>query len=227
MCEWWVRSTQHLRKVSGSLPDGCFRDTTLNMFLSQEKLKEERSKEYNLFLQEQAQLKGLRRETPPVTSKVMRIISYQTCALMLYSYFFCNNTQRLIIFFSYSFFFFSQPGQVHASDADWISSPASPLPIGTHNNPHPPPREHPRSRRDAATLTESLDNAKRTGTRRPAYQGRRRWQIYQLKEPYSSEEELSTDREEELEFKHRRRRERHSSERDHRANRCSFIIPLI
>lgn len=106
MCEWWVRSTQHLRKVSGSLPDGCFRDTTLNMFLSQEKLREERSKEYNLFLQEQAQLKGLRRETPPVTSKVMRIISYQTCALMLYSYFFCNNTQRLIIFFSYSFFFF-------------------------------------------------------------------------------------------------------------------------
>ncbi|XP_036934487.1 centrosome and spindle pole-associated protein 1 isoform X2 [Acanthopagrus latus] len=148
---------------------------------AQEKLREERSKEYNLFLQEQAQLKGLRRETPPVTSK---------------------------------------PGQVHASDADWISSPASPLPIGTHNNPHPPPREHPRSRRDAATLTESLDNAKRTGTRRPAYQGRRRWQIYQLKEPYSSEEELSTDREEELEFKHRRRRERHSSERDHRANRA-------
>lgn len=124
-------------------------------------------------------------------------------------------------------FFFSQPGQVQASDGEWISSPASPLPISTHNNPHPLSREHLRSRRDAATLTESLDNAKRTGTRHPAYQGRRRWQIYHLKEPYSSEEELSTDKEEEFEFKHRRRRERHTPERDNRANRCSFIIPLI
>ncbi|XP_030253670.1 centrosome and spindle pole-associated protein 1 isoform X2 [Sparus aurata] len=148
---------------------------------AQEKLREERSKEYNLFLREQAQLRGLRRETPPVTSK---------------------------------------PGQVQASDGEWISSPASPLPISTHNNPHPLSREHLRSRRDAATLTESLDNAKRTGTRRPAYQGRRRWQIYHLKEPYSSEEELSTDKEEEFEFKHRRRRERHTPERDNRANRA-------
>lgn len=225
MCDWWVKLTQHLRKVAGSLPKGCLRDMTLNMFLSQEKLREERSKEYNLFLREQAQLRGLRRETPPVTSKVMRIISYQTSALMLCRYFFRNNTQLWSELFSYSFF--PQPGQVQASDREWISSPASPLPISTHNNPHPPSREHLRSRRDAATLTESLDNAKRTGTRRPAYQGQRRWQIYHLKEPYSSEEELSTDREEEFDFKHRRRRERHTPERDHRANRCSFIIPLI
>ncbi|XP_073344164.1 centrosome and spindle pole-associated protein 1 [Pagrus major] len=155
---------------------------------AQEKLREERNKEYNLFLQEQAQLSSLRRETPPVPSK---------------------------------------PGWVQASDAEWISSPASPLPINTHNNTHPPSREQPGSRKDAATLTESVDNAKRTGTWGRGYQGRRRWQIYRLKEPYSSEEELSTDREEELEFKHRRRRGRHSPERDHRANRAPLDIKEV
>lgn len=42
----------------------------LFVFLPQERLREERNKEYNLFLQEQAQKRGLKMGTSPVTSKV-------------------------------------------------------------------------------------------------------------------------------------------------------------
>lgn len=52
-----------------------FRDMTLNLFFSQEKLREERNKEYKLFLQEKAKTGRLKRAIPPVTSKVMEIIN--------------------------------------------------------------------------------------------------------------------------------------------------------
>ncbi|XP_050922574.1 centrosome and spindle pole-associated protein 1 isoform X1 [Lates calcarifer] len=161
---------------------------------AKEKLREERNKEYNLFLQEKAQFRRLKRGTLPVTSK---------------------------------------PGQVQASEAAFISSPASPLPIlSTHTNVSPPSRERPASRRDAATLTEAVDHGKSTGTWDPGCRGRRRWQLHRPKEPYSSEEELIIDKEEELEFRHRRRKDRYSPEpeekeerriREQRANRFSLF----
>ncbi|XP_033495349.1 centrosome and spindle pole-associated protein 1 [Epinephelus lanceolatus] len=157
----------------------------------QEKLREERNKEYNLFLQEKAKVRRLKRGTPPVTSK---------------------------------------PEQVQASDAVYISSPAS------HTNTHPPPRERPASRRDAATLTEAVDNGKSRGTWGPGNHGRRRWQLYKLKEPYSSEEEPITDNEDELEFRRRRRLDRYTPEpeykkerrtRERRANRAPRDIKEV
>ncbi|KAM9337207.1 centrosome and spindle pole-associated protein 1 [Symphorus nematophorus] len=162
-----------------------------------EKLREERNKEYNLFLQEQAQIRRLKKGTPSVTSV---------------------------------------PGQVQAPDGH-ISSPASPLP-NTHTNIHPlPPSERPASRRDAATLTEALDNGERTGTWAPPHQRRRRWQRRRWRhEPYSSEEELTTNSEEELEFRHRRRQDRPTPEseykeerrtRERRANRAPQAIKEV
>lgn len=116
----------------------------------------------------------------------------------------------------------------------YISSPASPLPsLNTHTNTRLPPGEHHASRRDAATLTETVDNGKSTGACAPGHQGRRRWQLHRPKEPYNSEEELTTDKEEELEFRHRRRQGRYTPEpeyqeerktRERRANRCSFFL---
>ena len=50
-------------------------DVTLNFFFSQQKLSEERKKEYNLFLQEKAKTGRLKRAIPPVTSKVIGIIN--------------------------------------------------------------------------------------------------------------------------------------------------------
>ncbi|XP_075937023.1 centrosome and spindle pole-associated protein 1 isoform X2 [Anarhichas minor] len=161
----------------------------------QEKLREERKKEYHLFLQEKDQIERFKRGTPPVTLK---------------------------------------PGQVQASDAVYSSSPASPLPIlNIHRNTHPPPRERPASTRDAASLTEAEDNGKSTGTWGPGHRRRRRWQLRGPKEPYSPEEEPITDKEEELEFRHRGRQERHTPEpeykeerrtRERRANRAPQSI---
>ncbi|XP_041817863.1 centrosome and spindle pole associated protein 1 [Chelmon rostratus] len=149
----------------------------------QEKLREERNKEYNLFLQEQAQIRRLKRGTLPVTAK---------------------------------------PEQVQASDA-------SPLPIlNTHTNIHPSLMERPASRRDAATLTETLDKGKRMGTWGTGHRGRRRWQLRRLKEPYSSEEEL--------EFRHTRSQGRRTPDpeykekertRECRANRAPQDIKEV
>ena len=134
-------------------------------------------------------------------------------------------------------FFPFQPGQFQASDVVCISSPASPPPIlNTHTNIGLPPRERPASRRDAATLTEVVDNGRSTGTLGPGHRGRRRWHIYRPKEPYSSEDESITDREDELEFRHRRRRDRYTPEpeykeerrtRQSRANRWSFSCMIL
>ncbi|XP_068438170.1 centrosome and spindle pole-associated protein 1 isoform X4 [Clinocottus analis] len=147
----------------------------------QEKLREERKKEYNLFLQEKSQIERFKRGTPPLTSK---------------------------------------PGQVEASDAVYISSPASPLPfLNTHTNIHPPPREHPASRRDAATLTEAVDNGESTGTGGPGHRSRRRWQLPKPKELYTSEEEPITDKEEELEFSTRRRQDEQTLEPEYKEER--------
>ncbi|XP_029979795.1 centrosome and spindle pole-associated protein 1 [Sphaeramia orbicularis] len=120
-----------------------------------EKLKEERNKEYNLFLQERAQTKGLKRGAPLVTSKVQ------------------------------------------ASDGVCRSSPYYPPPTST--NVHFAHRERPASRRDAATLTEAVDNGKSPGNGDPRHQRRSRWNLPRPKEIYySSEEEFNTDKEEEL-----------------------------
>ncbi|XP_034415606.1 centrosome and spindle pole associated protein 1 [Cyclopterus lumpus] len=149
--------------------------------LVQKKLREERKKEYNLFLQEKAKIERFKRGTPPLTSK---------------------------------------PGQVQASDAVYISSPASPLPIlNIHKHIHPPPREHPASRRVAATLTEAVDNGESTGTRGPGHRRRRQRQLPKPKEPYSSEEEPITDKEEELEFRHKRRQDGHTLEPEYTEGR--------
>ncbi|XP_059182691.1 centrosome and spindle pole-associated protein 1 isoform X2 [Centropristis striata] len=153
----------------------------------QEKLREERSKEYNLFLQEKAHIGRLKRGAPSVTSKVQ------------------------------------------ASDAVYIPSPASPPPIlNTRTNIHPPPRERSASRRDAATLTEVVDNGNSTGSHGRGHRRRRHWQIHRPKKHYSSEEEPITDKEDEVEFRHKRQQDRHTPEpkykeerrnRKYRANR--------
>lgn len=128
--------------------------------------------------------------------------------------------------------FHFQSEQVQASDAD-----ASPPPIlNTHTNIRPSPTERPVSRRDAATLTEAVNNGKRTGTRGPGHRGRRRWQVHRLKEPYGSEEDLTSDREEEWELRHRKRQDRHTPEpeykeegrtRERRGSRCGFFSTMI
>ncbi|XP_008301077.1 centrosome and spindle pole-associated protein 1, partial [Stegastes partitus] len=154
-----------------------------------QKLREERNKEYSLFLQEQAQIRKLKRTTAPVTA---------------------------------------ESGQVQVSDAVNVSLQDSPLSFLNTNAKIPPPRnEHPASRRDAATLTEVVDNGKSTETWGPGYQRRRRWQLYRQKEPYSSEEELNTDEERESDFRGRRRQDRRTQEykeerrtREHRVNRA-------
>ncbi|XP_034562108.1 centrosome and spindle pole-associated protein 1 isoform X2 [Notolabrus celidotus] len=141
----------------------------------QEKLREERKKEYNLFLQKQAQNKRLRR---------------------------------------------SKPVAAEAPDAACISPPASPLLIPNILSNYPsPPWERPASRRDAATLTEARDDGKRTGAWNPVHRARRRWQIVRQKEPYSSEEELNSDREEVVEFRHRRRQDRYTPEPEFKVER--------
>ncbi|XP_047185940.1 centrosome and spindle pole-associated protein 1 isoform X2 [Scophthalmus maximus] len=141
---------------------------------AKEKLREERKKEYNLFLQEKGQIGRLKRGAPPVTSKVQ------------------------------------------SSDAVHTSTPAPPpTALYTHTNTLPPYRERPASRRDAATLTEAVDGVKSPGTWDPSHRRqRRRWLIYRPTEPYSSEEEPITDKEEELEFGRRRRKGRNTPEAD-------------
>ncbi|KAA8580783.1 hypothetical protein FQN60_013741 [Etheostoma spectabile] len=114
----------------------------------------------------------------------------------------------------------AQPGQIQPSDAVYISSPASPRPIlNTHTNTHHPPRERPASRRDAATLTETVDNGKNIGTWGPGHRRRRRWQLHRPEEPYSSEEEPITDKDNEFEFRHRRRQDRHTPEPEYKVER--------
>ncbi|XP_023131916.3 centrosome and spindle pole-associated protein 1 [Amphiprion ocellaris] len=83
----------------------------------------------------------------------------------------------------------------------------------------PPQKERPASRRDAATLTEAVDNGKSTGTLGPGYRRRRRWQLYRQKEPYSSEEELNTDEELESDFRCRRRQDRCTREPEYKEER--------
>nr|XP_020455583.1 centrosome and spindle pole-associated protein 1 isoform X2 [Monopterus albus] len=141
--------------------------------LAKEKLREERNKEYNLFLQDQAQIRRLKRGAPPIASK---------------------------------------PGQVQTSDAMCISPPASHLSIfNTHTNI---PTPH---RRDAATLTEAVDIGKSTEPWDPGHRPRRPWQLYRPKEPYSSEEELISDKDEEV--RHRSRKDSHSPEPEYKVER--------
>ncbi|XP_063339281.1 centrosome and spindle pole-associated protein 1 [Pelmatolapia mariae] len=137
-----------------------------------EKLREERNKEYNLFLQEQAQIRTIKRRTSSVSPK---------------------------------------HGQIHASDGLKISPPASPLSSHhkhTHTNIVPIHNE----RKDASTLTEVFNDGE---IRSPVQRRRRRWQIYRA-EPYSSEDELNTDRGDEFDLRYRRRKDRHTQEPDYK-----------
>ncbi|XP_041670613.1 centrosome and spindle pole-associated protein 1 [Cheilinus undulatus] len=147
----------------------------------QQKLREERSKEYNLFLEKQVQKQRSRRGGPPVTT---------------------------------------EPGHMQSSDAVHVPPPVSlPLFSNTQTNDHHPPWEHPASRRDAATLTEAVDDGKRAETWVPGHRGRRRWRVIRPKESYSSEEEMSTDREEDLGLRHRQRHSRTTPEPVYREER--------
>ncbi|XP_030611857.1 centrosome and spindle pole-associated protein 1 isoform X2 [Archocentrus centrarchus] len=128
-----------------------------------EKLREERNKEYNLFLQEQAQVRKLKKRTS-VTHK---------------------------------------PGQIQASD-------------GMKTNIVPLPKERCPSRKDAAILTEALNDGTSTWIRGPVQRRRRRWQIYRVEEPYSSEDEINTDREDEFDLKYRRGKDRDTQEPEHK-----------
>ncbi|KAM3593843.1 uncharacterized protein V6R79_023157 [Siganus canaliculatus] len=131
----------------------------------QQKLRDERNKEYKLFLQKQAQTGTLKRRT---------LVNIST------------------------------PGQSQAPNDGCISF------LNVHSNTSRPPRERPASRKDAATLTEAARDGKRTDTWESGQQRwrRRRWQLPRLHESFSSEEELVSDREVELEFRPRRRRVR-------------------
>uniref|UniRef100_A0AAQ6IQL2 Centrosome and spindle pole-associated protein 1 C-terminal domain-containing protein n=2 Tax=Anabas testudineus TaxID=64144 RepID=A0AAQ6IQL2_ANATE len=151
-----------------------------------EKLRDERNKEYNIFLQNKAQITRLKRGTP------------------------------------------LEMAEVQASDAS-LTSPLSIL--NTHTNMPPIHRERPQ-KRDAATLTEAVDNGKSMKTWDAGHQRRRRWQLYNPKEPFASEEEIITDNDEELNFRQRWIKDRHTPEpesseewrtREHKAN--SLQIP--
>ncbi|XP_013123796.1 centrosome and spindle pole-associated protein 1 isoform X1 [Oreochromis niloticus] len=137
-----------------------------------EKLREERNKEYNLFLQEQAQIRTLKRRTSSVSPK---------------------------------------RGQIQASDGLKISPPASPLSSHhkhTHTNIVPIHNE----RKDASTLTEVFNDGE-IGNQ--VQRRRRRWQIHRA-EPYSSEDELNTDRGDEFDLRYRRRKDRHTQEPEYK-----------
>ncbi|XP_047424040.1 centrosome and spindle pole-associated protein 1 isoform X3 [Mugil cephalus] len=137
-----------------------------------EKLREERNKEYNLFLQEQAQNRKLKRGTTPVSSKA---------------------------------------GQTQASDAANVSARGSYLHLHLNaysNMPPSPSKARPASRRDAATETEVVDNGKSTGTYGLGHRQRRLWQSNRPKEPYSSEEESLTNKEEGFDFQYGRGQDR-------------------
>lgn len=104
--------------------------------------------------------------------------------------------------------------------------------LNTHTNMPPIHRERPQ-KRDAATLTEAVDNGKSMKTWDAGHQRRRRWQLYNPKEPFASEEEIITDNDEELDFRQRWIKDRHTPEpesseewrtREHKANRCSFLL---
>ncbi|KAM4605914.1 centrosome and spindle pole-associated protein 1 [Polymixia lowei] len=162
---------------------------------AKDKLRDERHKEYNIFLNEQAGLGRLKRQTSQMTS------------------------------------------QVQTSNALCICSPTSPLPIpGARANVHPSHRERLPSRRDASTLTEAAGTGSRPGARGDEPPGRRRWGLPRSEDllehlerrprrhkgqrvEYSSEEDLNTDEEEDLEFARGRRRDRHNREPEYTERR--------
>ncbi|XP_047200577.1 centrosome and spindle pole-associated protein 1 isoform X3 [Hippoglossus stenolepis] len=120
-----------------------------------------------------------------------------------------------------------KPGQVQSSDAAHTSSPASPLPTSNNHTNRPPPiRRVPASKRDAAMWTEAGNNGKSRGTWNRSQRRQAHGLLYRPVEPCDSEEESLTDREE-LDFRHRRRKDRNPPEsegeeerRECRANRA-------
>lgn len=127
--------------------------------------------------------------------------------------------------------FYFQPGQIQASDGMQISPPASSVSFpNTDTNIAPLHKERCPSRKDAAVLTEALNDGTSTWIRGP--RRRRRWQIYRVKEPYGSEDELNTDGEDEFDLKYRREKDRDTQEPEYkeempaherRLNRCPFL----
>ncbi|KAM6900545.1 uncharacterized protein cspp1a [Xenentodon cancila] len=119
-----------------------------------------------------------------------------------------------------------QPEQNQTS-ADANSTPQGPpfsVNTNTNTNIPPPHKELPTSRRDAATLTEDIENGRPTGGRTPGGRDpgprmRRRRNVCRSKEPPSSTEELNTDEEEMLDFRTRRRRGRHIQNHEYRDKR--------
>lgn len=137
---------------------------------------------------------------------------------------------------SFSYIYF-QAGQIQASDAANISAQSAHLHfIDTHSNmPPSSSKVRPASRRDAATLTEAVDNGKSTGTWGLSHRRRRLWQIYRPNEPYSSEEEPITNKEEDFDFQYGRGEDtliqdpKHKEEKitqEHRVDKYSFYLKL-
>lgn len=103
--------------------------------------------------------------------------------------------------------------------------------LDTHENIPSPHKERPASRRDAATLTEAVDNGRNTGALVPGPWTRRRWRIRRPEESQSSAEELNSEEEKELDFRTRRRQGRRIQEPEYRderkthdrhVSRCNF-----
>ncbi|KAM8822995.1 centrosome and spindle pole-associated protein 1 isoform 2-T2 [Spinachia spinachia] len=184
----------------------------------QDKLRQERQREYNLFLQKKAQIETFKRGNPSVTSRVEatdqqpppreRPASRRDAASLTEA---ADHGESS-----------GTRGPGHRRQRRWhLNRPEEP-----HSSEEEPMRERPASRRDAATLTDAGCDGKSTQTL--GHWGRKRWQLQQLNELCSSEEEsiIITDREEELESRRRRRRDPLPVERDerrtseHRANRA-------
>nr|XP_040023494.1 centrosome and spindle pole-associated protein 1 isoform X9 [Gasterosteus aculeatus aculeatus] len=170
----------------------------------QEKLREERRREYNLFLQEKAQIEAFKRGNPPVTSKTGPVRATN------------KSPPRERPASRRDAASLTEPADHGESSGTWgpgrrrqrrwhLNRPKEP-----HSSDEEPMRERSASRRDAATLTDAGES---TGTL-----GRRRWQLHRPNEHYGSEEEsiIITDREEESESRRSRRRDQLPLERDER-----------
>ncbi|XP_077951974.1 centrosome and spindle pole-associated protein 1 isoform X4 [Gasterosteus aculeatus] len=171
----------------------------------QEKLREERRREYNLFLQEKAEIEAFKRGNAPVTSKPGPVRATN------------KSPPRERPASRRDAASLTEPADHGESSGTWgpgrrrqrrrhLNRPKEP-----HSSDEEPMRERPASRRDAATLTDAGES---TGTL-----GRRRWQLHRPNEHYASEEEsiiIITDRKEESESRRSRRRDQLPLERDER-----------
>lgn len=132
------------------------------------------NKEYNQFLQEQAQIRKLNRRVLPVTPKVKckRIGHLMKKCLIICCFFQSEERESSKV--------------VNSTGEDHLFS------LKTNANAD---QDHAASRRDAATLTEDVGE-RCTGT--PVPQSRRKWNIPNTRGPQGSEEGHDTDKEDSI-----------------------------